>query len=459
MGRLPAAIRAGVIAAGVAGFLFWLVNRSVQVNGVGLLRRQGGSVGDPWVWVAAGFALGFVGSLMHAARQAAHARAARTVASERACEYAEVYALPPGAGALPLFAGWSDGRNAMTGTADGVPVALFDCTTIQKGDESDAVTDRTVALLPAVGLPDFDLRPRTLGQRMLEVAGLAGLTFDPDAAGPADAEAVRRFVETFHLSAGDPLAALNAVADGCPPDWSERETRVRRFFTPARMTAVNAFPAYGAQVGAGYLAVWLRSGVLSAGLRPKLWDAALAIRAALLQPFVGSGPAPVPARAGTDVEAQARRLRRTTVGGVVGLFAGFAVSAVIIALLFFGWAQHDGMPSPKLLVLPVIFFGLTIGGGLAGAWIGSRRPDTASGPSEDPVARAARVQAVRRWTMAGLFVGFIGGGIAFMASKVAFDWRAHNFGVEAAVFFGSLFGGTGLGAWLGSRFGGRPRSR
>jgi len=296
MGRLGAAIGAGIVIAIAAAILFWIVNRSVQVNNVGWLRRQGGLVGDPWVWAAVGFAIGCIGALIRATRLAAHARAAREVATEQGREFAELYELPPGAESMPAFAGWSTGRHAMTGSADGIHVHIFDCTTVQKGDDSATVTGRTVALLPADGLPDFDLRPRTVGRKLLGLAGFEGVTFDPDAAGPADADAVRRFGEQFQLNIGDPLTLFQTLPDGEAPDRADREAAVRRLFAPALMAAVNDFPDYAVESAGGYLAVWRGSGVQPPRRRPDLWDAAVALQAAFLNaPRTAHEPV-VPAR-------------------------------------------------------------------------------------------------------------------------------------------------------------------
>jgi hypothetical protein len=455
MGRLGSAVGAGALTAVAVGFVFWIVNRSVQFNNVGWLVRQGGPVGDWRVWAAGGFAIGFVGCLIRAARRVAHVRAAREVAADLGCEYAETFALPAGAEAMPAFAGWSSGRHAMSGMVNGVPVHVFDCTTVIKGDENDTITDRTVALVPADGLPDFDLRPRTVGRRLLGLAGFDGLSFDADAAGPANAEAVRRFNQQFQLWVGDPLALLRAIAEGEPIDRAEQETAVRRLFTPAVMAAVNDFPGYAAEAAAGHLAVWRGSGVQSATTRPALRDAAMALRETFRRANqTGSGTV-VPARPGSGVGRQAGRMRNAAIGGVAGLFGGFVVSAVLIPLIVFGAVRDDG-PGIGFFLPPVVFFGCVLGGGLLGALIGSRVPVRAR-PPEDPEQRNRRARAMVRGGLIGLFVGSFGGFLLFAGIEIVFGWRLDNFGVEGAIFFGSSFGGAGLGAALGAKLGSRLR--
>jgi hypothetical protein len=45
-----------------------------------------------------------------------------------------------------------------------------------------------------------------------------------------------------------------------------------------------------------------------------------------------------------------------------------------------------------------------------------------------------------------MFGGFLGGFFLFAASKILLNWKLDDFGVEGAVFFGSIFGGALLGA-------------
>ncbi len=126
------------------------------------------------------------------------------------------------------------------------------------------MSEGTAALLPVDGLTAFDLRPRTLGRRILGWAGFEGLTFDPRAADPADAEMVRRFTEGFHLFAGDPLALIETLSENSPLESDGREDAIRRLFTPAVMEVVNQYPAYAIQSRPGF---W-PSGVGLAFCRP-----------------------------------------------------------------------------------------------------------------------------------------------------------------------------------------------
>lgn len=450
MAHWGAAVGAGFAGAAAAGMLFWFVNGIYRVNGVGLLRRQDWPISDPWIWVAVGAVVGTASGFVRSVWRAAHARETRELAEELGREFSPSYSLPEGARPMPVFAGWADGRNAMSGLAGEVPVAVFDYTTVTRGDDSDTVTQGTVALLPADGLVDFDLRPRALGQRLLEWAGFVGLTFDPTAAGPHDAETIRRFAQLFLLSAEDALAALSASGEPRSPESEEREEAIRRLFTPSVMAVLNQYRVYAIQSRPGFLAVWRGAGVLPAPQRTELWDAAVNLRDLLLAPPKGAAEPVVPALAGTDTERQGRRYRNTLLGGVVGVFVGFTLSAMAMPLVIAGQAGGQG-PGPGFFAFPVIFIGLLVLGAGVGAGIGSRVPVRAlpPGPPEDPARRDARRRATGCGILVGLFGGFFGGFVVFAGTKILFNWRLNAFGLEGALFFGSAFGGAMCGAVLG----------
>jgi hypothetical protein len=346
-----------------------------------------------------------------------------------------------------MFKGWSSGRNVMTGSEGKLPVTLFDYTTIIEGGESSTVTHGTAVLLRVNGLPAFDLRPRTFGRRVLGWAGFEGMTFDPSAAHPADAGTIQRFSERFYLAPTDPLATIEAMAKDHPPENDEPEKAVRILFTPPMMAALNEYPAYAIQSRPGFLAVWRGDNVLPARMRTELWDAAVELTALLTRPpRSGSGPA-IPGKAGKDASRQIRKVQKTLLGGVVGLFVGFILSAIAMPIVFFRRDLGQGL-GLGFFVEPLLFFGLILGGVVIGAAIASRLPvrDLPPQPAEDPVRRKARQKASTYGAVVGFLGGFFGGFALFVGSKILFHWNLDDRGVDAALFFGSIFGGALLGA-------------
>ncbi len=311
MSRPAGIIGSGIVAAAAFGFMFWWINNIHQLNGVGLLRRQDWPINSPWLWAAAGFAVGTFGRLVQTLHQADHARKTRQLAETLGRENAESCSLPAEANSMPVFEGWTNGRHAMTGSECGVPVALFDYTTVTEGGESNTVTDGTAVLLPADGLPDFDLRPRTFGRRILGWAGFEGMTFDSASVDPADVETVQQFTGLFYLAPMDPMSMMRELVERMPketpggllplpsvdpvgmmseitvnrpPEWVGREEAVRRLFSSALMAAINPYPEYAIQSRHGFLAIWRGSSVLRAHKRTELWDAAVELRMLLTHP-------------------------------------------------------------------------------------------------------------------------------------------------------------------------------
>jgi MFS family permease len=446
MSRLTAHIGSGIAVA--LAFFFWWINNIYQTNGVGLLRRQAWPINSPWAWAAVGFAIGTFGAFVGALHRADHARKTRELAETLGREYAESYALPLEARSLPVFEDWSNGRNAMSAREGGRPVALFDYATVSRG-ESSTVTDGTAVLLPADGVPPFDLRPRTFGRRLLGWAGLEGLTFDPSTADPADADTIQRFTELFYLASMGPAAALDELAENQPPQWPSREEAIRRLFTPALMEVINRYPEYAIESRDGFLVVWRGSGVLPAHKRAELWDTAIECRALLTHPPERKTETIIPGRAGMDAGRQFRRLRNTVVGGVVGSFIGFILSAMAISIVFFGRVQGQG-PGFGFFIEPLLFFGLILGGAMIGAAIASWLPvgKLPSERAEDPERRKARQQATVFAAVIGFLTGFFGGFAVFAINRIVVDWK-FDFGMEAALFFGSIFGGGLMGALIG----------
>ncbi len=93
MSRWTAAVGSGLASAVVAAFLFWWLDGIYQVNGIGLLGRQGWPVNSLWIWGAVGFVVGAVVGLVQGAWRVGHARKTRELAEELGRKYEESYSL------------------------------------------------------------------------------------------------------------------------------------------------------------------------------------------------------------------------------------------------------------------------------------------------------------------------------------------------------------------------------
>ncbi|HEY2157096.1 MAG TPA: hypothetical protein VGH33_15825, partial [Isosphaeraceae bacterium] len=336
------------------------------------------------------------------------------------------------------------------------PVQVLDVTTVEELQESNKVRTRTVALVGVEGVPAFDLRPRSGVRRLLGVAGVAGVTFDPSRlTDPAAAAEVARFGELFHLM---PSVAVTMGLFGgdFAPEVEDSERALRRLFTPRVIRAFNRYPGYSAQAAEGTLAVWRGESFLAAGGRSELLDTALALRAALTEAAAatrtGGTEAVVPALPGTDAESQAARLRNTMIGGIAGFFLGFSAGMAGVSSIFFSNGFRNA--GWTVFAMPVILFGSVALGVALGAFLGSRlpvKPATGDLPALrlTPQQRAARRKVITAGTMAGFVLGFFGGFAVFVSVLFGLRQRDPNVSLMALLFFGSLGLGAAAGAYLG----------
>jgi hypothetical protein len=211
------------------------------------------------------------------------------------------------------------------------------------------------------------------------------------------------------------------------------------------MAAVNQYPGYAIQSRPGFLAMWRGSGILTARKRTELWDAAVDLRALLTRSLERGTEAVIPGQVGTDLSRQAQKGGNAMVGGVLGLFVGFILATMVMSIVVSRQVPGQG---PGFSLLPVMFPGFILVGAVVGAGIGWRVPVRSflPGQAEDPAQRKGPQWAAGCGALVGLFGGFIGGFVMFVASQILFGWKLDDFGVEGALFFGSIFGGALLGA-------------
>ncbi|RPI83600.1 MAG: hypothetical protein EHM42_08275 [Planctomycetaceae bacterium] len=393
--------------------------------------------------------------MVQSVRQQSHSRQLAELSRELGFDWSADVALDSNL-VLPLFKNWYNGRNRMRGEKTGVPFQIFDFTTVHPDDEQSRSTSRTVFQCETPDLPEFTLRPRGLGLRLLGMAGVEGLTFDC-AAGldPVESEAVAQFSRRFHLTAID-VVQMIAIADS-PVDYdSDNENAVRRLFSPRVMELFNKHPDYSVQAGRGSLAVWRGNRILSCQGRTELLKTALEIRSGLVDGVRDSGDvAGLAARPGAEVGRQIARFQNTLIGGAAGLFLGFFLGASGAATIFFrrGMGQPPGW---DFVLVPVVFFGSTLLGGGLGAAVGSVVPvrrAKQSKPTEqiNPKDIFARRKAIGIGGTAGLFVGFISSFLLFVALLVLFKLQDLPFWLTSTLFVACLGVGSVGGAVLGGR--------
>jgi hypothetical protein len=416
------------LSGGLLADVVWKwVNSRTTTNGVGILARQGWPLNSFWTFVVLGAVAGVIIGRLVEWRMRAYERDLAEV-----CRRMGLTFLPsaehlreehPGLNEMPLFLPWTSGTNRMSGRVADRPVELFDYTVVRRDRNGDRTTRRTVVLLPGAGLPDFDLRPRTLEARMLGVVGVEGISFDPAGAQePGDAAAVKKFNRLYIVATPDLGTFLTRSL--VPPDQikgADEEQAVRRLFVPSVMRVLTRYPGWSAQAHGGYLALW-RGGIAISGPiigfasgssgfatelrrpsrfcpareRPKLLKEALALHdglnrsetSRLAEPIIRAAP-------GASRAQQGNRLEGAVIGGGIGMLCGILIATVgTFALMFSQAAQKLGGFST--IVAGLIFYGgvlLPIALGAAiGAWL---QPTFRRRATRDPSEQRVRLDPNR----------------------------------------------------------------
>lgn len=413
--------------------LWWMLNGIYRVNGVGWLARMGWPFDSVVLCAVVGAVGGAVLGWIRFRRQGRH-RVDLAVLSEKLDlqfnSEPEEFQPPP----MPLFEKLESIDNRMSGIHEGVSVEVFDLATVVKSDEGSKTYRQTVVLLPAPGLPKFQLNAKTLGYRFLDWIGARGITFDP-AAGPTeeDRTAIAQFGRNYNLSAGD----TTDLAAGTPEIFTEQDQLVRTRFTLEVLKALAKRPGWSIQSDCEHLALWMGREVRPANERPRLLASALALRTALLQSSVGA--VVVPPLPGADRSRQSARFQGALLGGAIGLFVSFFFAFIAFAAVMSGKPAGDpGFPFEILLVPLTLAIGTCIG-----IFLGSRLPIT------KPLLRKPKdpkhEKRVGCAILFGLFGGFIFGGVAGAALGMVLQLGFDDFVPRMVLFFG----GSGVGAIAG----------
>ena len=408
--------------------LWWMLNGIYRVNGVGWLTRMGWPFDSVVLCAVIGAVSGAAFGWIRYRRQARH-RVDLAVLSEKLDlqfnSEPEEFQPPP----MSLFEKLESIDNRMSGIHEGVSVEVFDLATVVKSDEGSKTYRQTVVLLPARGLPKFQLNAKTLGYRFLDWIGARGVTFDP-AAGPteADRSAIEQFGRHYNLSAGD----TTDLAAGTPEIFSEQDQLVRTRFTLEVLKVLAKRPGWSIQSDCEHLAFWKGREVRPASERPRLLATALELRTALLQS--SDGAVVVPPLPGADRGRQSARFQGALLGGVIGLFGSFFVGFIAFVAIMFGKPFGDDRGFPEIFLIPLVLAIGTFGG----IFIGSRLPIT------KPLLRKPKdpkhEKRVGCAILFGLFGGFMFGAVAGAAVGIALD--IDNVVLMVVLFFG----GSGIGA-------------
>jgi hypothetical protein len=402
----PAA--ASLVAAAVGGWVGWYA-----------LNNVGGA------FIGASVAGGLVGMFVDSIRSHRQARALRAELHEvarglgLAYEEGDVEVFPGARPKQPFGDEWSRCQNRLSGTSDGVPAHMFDLTTTSPGPGDKTDSRWTAVLFQQTHLPEFVCIPKswsTVRYRRL----MSSVILDPEVGDQMTRQAVADFQIPYEL---------------CVPKTAVRshEDEVRRLFLAPRLEALARCPGWYVQSSATCL-LFARSGTAPAANRPALWHEAIEIRRALLAP-VSSAAMSIPVAPGMERDRQSNRQGGRSwgrlSGTVLGLFGGFIAFSVFMFSRM-GPAGPGHRPS-ALHLMPLVFFGSTLGGLLigtvVGTWLGGRLADRSYRPTPDGApAPTIGINDAFGWVVAGAFAGFvlgavIGMGLATVLARVIpFHW-------------------------------------
>ncbi len=332
--------------------------------------------------------------------------------------------LPP----MPIFADRVRIARRRTENVNGVEVEVFDLTTeTSDGDGGTVRITRTFALMPAMGLPGFKMRPLQFQDRLIALAGALGLTFDINSLDTLDErEVLGQFVKTYRLTA---VSAETMIAGTVDID----ENAVRKVFPLKVMQTILARPDWSVQSHGGYLVCWVASDALGPKRRARLVTDAVSLRAVFLKALAGEAGNPIAAPSGTKpLQQQSARLQASLLGGVIGVFLGFFAGV----LLHVGEVFGDGNR-------PEVFLTAILCGGFLGALIGRSLP--LRKPLLQKPKDERREKVVGCAILFGLFGGFLGGSIVGIIIGEVIGLQIGEHKKRQLLVFGSM----GAGAFLG----------
>ena len=175
---------------------------------------------------------------------------------------------------FPMLADWHKGERLMEGEGDGVSVQVFDYTSMTSDVDGVGLSHATVVLLPAAGVPEFDL----LRRWFLMAGRWSGLQFTPsDDLSASDIAALSEFTRMYAVYCGFTRAGQS------PGATPTTEQRLVQFLTPNVMKALTEFPNWWVETRADRMALSLGRGVRPPAERRLMVDQALAIRQVLIQ--------------------------------------------------------------------------------------------------------------------------------------------------------------------------------
>jgi hypothetical protein len=280
---------AAIIGAFVTTFLWYFFNSWVDGVGIAYVRGLGWPVSTAWLMVCIGALLGMIGAWRHRRRETLLTAAVMQTAKDIGLEYVAKVERPTTK--LKSFEKWYDAKNGLRGQVDGLSVSMLDLIiAVESCEGTDDYRTRTVAILPALGLPQFTVRKRTSGWRIAEAIGLTGLTFDPSGLSAGEVEILQQFTRAFRIE----LTVSLGQSGETQPELVAQEAKTRRLFNTVAMQHLLANQGCNFEADGEWLVIWKGDQFLPANERSGLLATALGIRKTLLTAMGATDAAALP---------------------------------------------------------------------------------------------------------------------------------------------------------------------
>ena len=337
---------------------------------------------------------------------------------------------------VPLFEHWANCENRFSGTVDSVAVTMFDLTTIDRTKEDASRSVWTVIQFSESRLPAFVVVPRSW-KTLVQRATVSPISFDPREEDVMTRQTVAAFEKAYVLGLRDTEAG-------------SAEDAVRRLFCAPRLEAVVQHPRWHIQSADGFL-ICAVDGIAPAANRPSLWNEAVELRRALLEP-VSDAIVPIPAAAGMDVPRQRHRSFGRRAGGIAGVVIGFFGGFIAFSTFMTSRIGPHAPGAPPaagariIFAFPAIVISSLVVCGIVGSWLGGRVADLRYRPNPDG-APAPKVG--KGWVVAIAVLGWIVGGAIGMGLTVLVTKTLRTMWLVPILFFTPPVLGLVLGGFAG----------
>jgi hypothetical protein len=442
----------GAFAGGLAGLLIWTGWGEVGIS-IGFIRVGGqgwlNGLEAPWaIFVVGGAAMGAILAAVTSRLKQRRTAEMEETAQRVGLAYEREPSPTVSEQCSKLFPKCSGLAHSFHGEYRKTTVEVLDLTeVVAHSDDSSLKARRTLVLMPGDGLPEFRLTAKTPANRLASILGIGGLTLGESQLGSNEAETVRRFCRRWYLAPVERWHSHDVESD-----QQAEEAAILGLFSPRLMESLDRFCGMSVLAKDGQLAVWRAKRHLPAKGRARLIEDAVQLRETLLDAHKHAPAAPELAVTSGEAARRGQRTRAVQVCGIAGLFLGF-IGGSVANFAIVVQSRRDLPSGVAAILFPLLVFGGAATGGLFGALMGRALSRFFKVPKPRPRGAASSPANPPPWPIAGMFLGFIVGGILAMGVCMLLTTTFEHISpwIVFPIFFSGPIGGAIIGCWLGFR--------